>query len=183
MLRDDAAVLDFGFLPAVTSADAESILHLSTVDLPHYVPGALQRVREFADSCADTAAGDAASNPIIDSSTAGRSSMDAGTELAAPEAPSSISGDAEGSGAERSARGEGLTARARSAEADRLRLRLAAFPSTAEQDAKLLASSDAALGDTERLIVAFRMRRKLALAEAIQQLAALRVAESEYEAR
>ena len=127
MLRDDAAVLDFGFLPAATSADAAGAPHLSTVDLPAYMPGCLQRVREFADSCADSAAaGPADADSVAD----GRSRVD------------------------------GVAAM----EADRLRRRLAAFPTTASQDAELLMSKT--LSDTERLIIAFRLRRKLALAAA-----------------
>lgn len=172
VLRDDAAVLDFGFLAAAMSADAASGLHLSTVDLPHYVPGSLQRVREFADSCTDTAAGvKASTSPALGSETSTRSSMNGGTGCAAPEGPSSNISEDEEIGAVQFARDAGCTARARSTEADRLKRRLAAFPTTAAHDAELLALSDAALGDTERLLVAFRRRRKLALAEAIEQLA------------
>lgn len=183
MLRDDAAALDFGFLPP---AGAASGLHLSTVDSPQYVPGSLQRLREFADSCSDTAAGEHAGPPISSATPEEFSPINRNAEIphsgvdgeagpAIVRAPISASGDVRGS-----CRGplmrDGCSS-AHSGEAERLRLRLAAFPTTAAQDAEILAASGAALGDTERLIIAFRMRRKLALAEAIR--AASRAANAE----
>ena len=133
VLRDDAAVLDFGFLPAST-APAGS-LHLSTVDLRGYAAGSLHLAREFLGLVTDPEA-----NPTIESEDSAS---------------------------------EGERCAARAAEADRLGQRLRACPTSAAQDAELLVSSNAGMGDTEELRVSFRMRRKLALAEAIEQLGAL----------
>jgi len=55
-------------------------------------------------------------------------------------------------------------------ELDRLRKRLAAFPTSAMEDEAMLLSMDAPLGDTERLIVRFRKQRKLAITSFIRKL-------------
>lgn len=150
-------MLDFGFLPAPPSSG----LRLSTVDLPHYVAGSLPRLREFADCVS-------AVTPESDDNTTSLARGDSDGADQGQWEPVSTTGR---SGGGLSGQFEDLERLEGSRkEVDRLRKRLAAFPTSAMEDEAILLSMDAPLGNTERLIVRFRKQRKLALTSFIQKL-------------
>ena len=156
-LLDDAAVLDFGFLPAPPTNG----LRLSTVDLPHYVAGSLPRLREFADCVSAVTPG--SDDNTTSSAGGGLDGADQGQWE--PVSTTGSSGGGWSGQFEDLERLEGSRN-----ELDRLRKRLAAFPTSAMEDEAMLLSMDAPLGDTERLIVRFRKQRKLAITSFIRKL-------------
>ena len=155
ILRDDVAALDFGFLPALSP---EGRLELCAVDLPEYIPGSLGNSREFACCCTPNSLDTDGNGAVAALCSSATSAWQPRQEAEVSRERNSIllwQHESE------------------SKELGRLKRRLAAFPSSAAQDAELLATAGAGLGPTERLLIELRMRRKQALADAITALSSV----------